>query len=72
LYFLGSWKYGIQYQGSLFTHSVCIVNAVWLLLLWGLFLWKFSRSSFAANLFLQWIFFAWLAWYAFPYLGELP
>jgi hypothetical protein len=42
----------------------------------GLFLifaqrWK-GEPSFISNLVVHWILFVWLAWYAFPYLGELP
>src|SRR5262249_1253783 len=50
LYFFGSWKYGMQYQGSRFTHAVCFANIVWLLLLWALTFWRLSKPSFAANL----------------------
>jgi hypothetical protein len=28
--------------------------------------------SFRTNMFFHWILFAWLAWFAFPWLGELP
>jgi hypothetical protein len=33
--------------------------------------WKMG-ASFRNSLFVHWMLFAWLAWYAFPYLGELP
>lgn len=72
VYFVGSWRYGMQYQGSHFTYVVCFINIACLLLLWGAFIWRLGRSSFAANLLLHWMLFAWLAWYAFPYMGELP
>jgi len=72
-WFVASWKFGLQYQGRRFTYLVCVINAIWILLL-GLF---FARSrkgkqSFTGSLVLHWLLFAWLAWYAFPYLGELP
>jgi hypothetical protein len=72
-YFFMNWKWGLQYQGAQFTHVVCAVNAVWIALL----ALAFSRSwkqplSFGYSLLLHWVLFAWLAWYAFPYLGELP
>jgi hypothetical protein len=72
-YFVTSWKSGLKYQGSRFTHVVCAVNATWaacLALAFGRS-WK-EPSSFSYNLFVHWMLFAWLAWYAFPYLGELP
>jgi hypothetical protein len=72
VYFVSSWRYGIDYQGWRFTFGMCLLNAAWLLLLWGMLLWRVGRSSFAANLLLHWLLFAWLAWHAFPYLGELP
>jgi hypothetical protein len=72
-YFVASWKWGLQYQGSRFTHVVCAVNAIWAAFLALAFArsWK-EPSSFRYNLFVHWMLFAWLAWYAFPYLGELP
>jgi hypothetical protein len=34
---------------------------------------RFQRQpSFKGNLFSHWLLFSWLAYYAFPYLGELP
>ncbi len=72
LYFVGSWTYGIRYQGPHFTHVVCFLNGAWLLLLWITFFSRVGKSSFVANLLLHWMLFAWLAWYAFPYLGEMP
>jgi len=72
-WFVASWKFGLQYQGRRFTYSMCVINALWILFL-GLL---FARSrkgnqSFTSSLILHWLLFAWLAWYAFPYLGELP
>jgi hypothetical protein len=70
-YFLGTWKYGYQYQGPAHTITVCAVNIVWIALLWLILCRLSSHSSFAANLLFHGILFTWLAWYAFPYLGEL-
>jgi hypothetical protein len=72
-YFIGSWKWGLEYQGLHHTRVVCAANIVWVAILG----FAFARSrqgttSFKFNLFLHWMLFAWLAWYAFPYLGELP
>jgi hypothetical protein len=72
-YFIASWKWGIQYQGIRYVHTICAINLVWIAFVGGVFALSLKRSSsFGLNLFLHWIFFAWLAWYAFPYLGELP
>jgi hypothetical protein len=72
-WFVGGWKYGLEYEGASYTRSVCFINILWLGSLWVQFLlkWK-SAPSFTTNLLLHWFLFAWLAWYAFPYLGELP
>ena len=72
-YFVVSWKWGLQYQGAKFTHVVCGVNALWIVFLALGFAraWR-KPPSFRHSLFLHWMLFAWLAWYAFPYMGELP
>jgi hypothetical protein len=41
------------------------------LLWWAVIRWK-RQPSFRGNLLSHWFLFARLAWYAFPYLGELP
>ena len=72
-WFLAGWKWGLEYQGARHTQVVCIVNAAWIVFLGLSFVrsWK-GGISFRYSLFLHWMLFAWLAWYAFPYLGELP
>jgi hypothetical protein len=72
-WFLSGGSYAPKYQGAQFTYFVCIVNFAWIAFLWAMFAraWKVG-SSFKTNLFLHCMLFAWLAWYAFPYLGELP
>jgi hypothetical protein len=72
VYFVGSWNYGLKYQGRRFTYSICALNAGWLVLLWTAFILRGNTPSFVRNLALHWLLFAWLGWYAFPYLGELP
>ena len=72
VWFIVSWKFGLEYQGHQFTRVVCAVNALWLVLLWLVLYQRWRHPSFTGNLLFHWILFAWLAWYAFPYLGELP
>lgn len=72
VWFVGSWKYGLEYQGRRHTYLVCVVNSLCLMVLWTLLAVRWRRMSFAGNLLLHWLLFAWLGWYAFPYLGELP
>jgi hypothetical protein len=71
--FVTSWKWGLQYQGSHHTYGVCAVNVGWVVFLTLAFArGRDKPSSFGFSLFLHWTLFAWLAWYAFPYMGELP
>jgi hypothetical protein len=73
IWFSVGWKLGLQYEGARYTYIVCAVNAVWITVLSAL-LWQCRRKkiSFPFNLLVHWVLFAWLAWWAFPYLGELP
>jgi hypothetical protein len=66
------WKYGVQYQGMYYAVGVGIINVVWLVCLWWAAIHWWRQPSFRGSLLLHWFLFAWLAWYAFPYLGELP
>jgi hypothetical protein len=70
--FVLEWKYGVQYRGRRYTILVYIINATWLASLWWTVVRSQRQPSFKGNLFSHWLLFAWLAWYAFPYLGELP
>lgn len=73
IWFLGSWGYGLQYQGHRYTYAISVVNALWASALSIMFLaaWR-RKSSYWISLAAHWMLFAWLGWYAFPYLGELP
>jgi hypothetical protein len=66
------WKDGVHYRGTRHTILVYIINAMWLASLWWTVVRSQRQPSFKANLVSHWLLFAWLAWYAFPYLGELP
>jgi hypothetical protein len=71
-WFAMGWKFGLEYQGGRYCYSVLVTNICWLAGLWLVFARTKTADSFAPNLFFHWMLFAWLAWYAFPYLGELP
>jgi hypothetical protein len=73
LWFIVGWKDGVSMQGLRYTYWVSAVNAVWIALLWMLFA-KMRKAgpSFKVNLLFHWMLFAWIAWYAFPFFGELP
>ncbi len=72
IWFVESWKYGLEYQGRHYTQAICVANGVWLASLWIILASRWHRDSFVGNLAFHWLLFAWLSWYAFPYLGELP
>lgn len=70
--FVISWNWGLHYEGARYTKEVCLVNILWV----GFLAFAFARSwkgtsSFRWSVFVHWMLFAWLAWYAFPWLGEL-
>ena len=72
IYFIGSWKLGLKYQGPPYTAVICSINIAWLGFLGIAFRRTLkSNPSFQASLLLHWMLFAWLGWYAFPWLGEL-
>src|SRR5262249_24727304 len=66
-WFVAGWKYGLKFPGSNYTYSVLAINVAWLVGLWA----TIARRWNVEPLFFHWMLFAWLAWYAFPYLGEL-
>lgn len=72
-WFALGWKYGAQYEGSQYVYFVCAANVAWIVLLGFAFNRYMRREpSFMVNLLVHLLLFTWLAWYAFPYLGELP
>ena len=72
LYFVESWRLGLEFQGPVFTYGTCVENVIALGLLWIIFIWARRQPSFRRNLLAHWLLFVWLGWYAFPYLGEMP
>ncbi len=69
---IGSWPYGVIYQGVFHTVVICIWNVICWFALFFLNRSNSIRQSYWSNYLFHWIFFAWLAWVAFPWLGELP
>lgn len=72
VYFWADWAFALGYHGRSYTVAVCCINIVWLVLLWTSLIRLWRAQSFVRSLLFHWTLFAWLAWYAFPYLGELP
>ena len=71
-WFIGGWHDGEHYQGRTFVLFTCWVNVAWFTTLLVLGTLSVMKRSFLLNVAVHWLLFAWLAWYAFPYLGELP
>jgi hypothetical protein len=73
IWFVVGWSHGVRYQGAGYVYKVSLANVAWLACLLAAFVrFRKNKSSFGLNLALHWLLFAWFAWYAFPYLGELP
>jgi hypothetical protein len=72
LWFAVCWKDGLAIQGAKYNHSLLLINAAWLVLIWALFeRCRGAEPSYYSNLLSHWLLFAWLAWYAFPFFGEM-
>jgi hypothetical protein len=73
IWFAVGWRNGLHYQGPNYVHGVLAVNVVLMGCLAALFT-RFRRREVSLKLILalHFLLFTWLAWYAFPYLGELP
>jgi len=73
IWFIVGWSNGFHYQGAKYVYTVALANLAWIGLLSVIFrAYRRREPSFNVNLIFHWLLFAWLAWYAFPYLGELP
>jgi hypothetical protein len=71
MHIVGS-PYAAQYQGWAYLKGVWIISTLWWVGLTGLALLAERNPSFAKNFTFHAALFAWLAWYAIPYMGELP
>jgi hypothetical protein len=70
VYFIGSWDFGVRWQGYVHLLAVAVLNVVALYVLSRLLRTAKSTPLFRHNLIFHWALFAWLAWLAFPWLGE--
>jgi hypothetical protein len=72
IFFWSSWQWGIQYQGRRFTIGMILINFGWIVGLGaGFWFCRKLSASYLGSLILHWLLFAWVAWYAFPWLGEM-
>jgi hypothetical protein len=71
-WFLNGWRDGIDLHGPHYYYFLSVINIHWLAIIWSLAVrsWK-TEPSFRFNLLFHWLLFAWLAWYAFPFFGEV-
>jgi len=68
---IGSWPYGIKYQGVIHTIAIYVFNLIFWSVMFIMYRNNTTRASYASNYLFHWILFAWLGWVAFPWLGEL-
>ena len=65
-------RYATEYQSVEYLHGIWLISIVWWLGLTILACLADRRPSVPLNLAFHFALFAWLAWYALPYMGELP
>jgi hypothetical protein len=71
VFHVGSWPYGIKYQGLHHTVLLVTFNIAAVLLLVGVLLRGRRYPGPYTNLSFHILLFGWVAWCAFPWLGEL-
>lgn len=71
VFLYGSWSYGVRWQGLQHTLIVVSINVIFIVSLFFLLFAARQRQTFATNYAFHVLLFIWLAWYAFPWLGEL-
>jgi hypothetical protein len=65
-------SYGLEYQGVAYVNAVTVVSLLCCAAV-GFFVVLASKQPSAhRNLWFHVALFSWLAWYALPYMGELP
>jgi hypothetical protein len=72
VFFLGSWSYGVTYQGLFHTIAVATINGAFVLVAVLVVVLHRRSPTYTLSLVFHWALFLWLAWFAFPWLGELP
>jgi len=72
VWFVGSWRYGLKYEGLTYSISTALLSVILAVLTGVLILQSRKSPSFAINLLVHFVLFAWLTTYAFPFFGELP
>ena len=72
IYLVGSWSYGVRWQGLSHTIIVSAVNIVGVSIVAALAWLGFRQGSKRRQREAYFIMFAMLSWCAFPWLGELP
>jgi len=70
--FIGGWGYGIQYQGFTYTVILAAINVILAVSVAAILLRHRAAPSQRRSLAFHGMLFLWLAWFAFPWLGELP
>ena len=70
--FAGGTRFAIGYHGFRYVLGTGIISALWWVSLGTLAYLAERQPSYSRNLGFHLGLFAWLAWYALPYLGELP
>jgi hypothetical protein len=64
-------RFGLDYHGLSYTLPVIAIAILLSLAIVRLMISARRRATWSINYTVHLIFFAWLAWYAFPWLGEL-
>jgi len=65
-------SYGVEYQGWGYVIGVVIISVIFWVAILALAVIAVRSKRVKWNVAFHIVFFAWLAWYAIPYMGELP
>ncbi len=66
------WESALEYQSMNYALTVCIANAVFLILLWFCWVIAYRKNTFMRRLTFVTLLHFWLFYLAFPWMGELP
>lgn len=70
--YAAGWKYGLQYEGVIYSVSVTIINVLIIASLFFLQRRAAADTAFSPGYLFHVLLFVWLVTYWCPYLGELP